>query len=485
MIVRAALSHGTLLMSEVAKVLVWLPLPPQAKWRGEGIAQTLEQILLNLPLDIKVCLVVSGHHFYTVRDVFKECPNIVVRTTDILAWILPKRTRKWVTFDEISASNFGTSARGRIMVGPLLEPARRFFNRLSQVFPLYLIFLQRWGMVFRGYSTLWFPTATLPFLGLLRGRKIFSFWDPFVFEYNEFDDIQARLIKRFLVIFSSADLVITQSRVNRTYLTSVFSIPLDRIKVVNNGAPDYSRLWADFQRKLPAGTNLRERDNMITYWPPFEIVADNPLDAFDQYAAGKINHSKLFRLAFSLNSKSKIIFVSTQYRPYKGFATLLQLFDKLIAESPDLDLRFVFTTSIPKLLINRFSWCTERVYEISRVSDIQHAYLYAISDLVLHPSLVEGGLGTYPQFEAASLNVPSLNNFGRHVSELADSTESSLDVTIADFSAIPETVKKIRGLLLDPQLVESNVAATRNARLEWKDAARRYAEVFRAASHDQ
>lgn len=465
-------------MSDVTKVLVWLPLPPQAKWRGEGIAQTLENILLNAPSSIEFCLIVSGHHFATVRDVFKDCRNVVVRTTDLMTWLVPKRIRKWQTLDQMVKANASSTVVDTLMAGPIFKVLQWPFNRLAQVFPLYLVILQSLGLVFRNYTTVWLPTATLPFTRMLRGRKVFSFWDPFVFEYNEFDDIQVRLIKRFLVIFSSADVVTTQSRANQAYLSSVFSIPPNRIKIVRNGAPDYRELWGSFQEKLPRGTGLREGINMVTYWPPFEIAADRWSEAFDQYAADKVNQSKLFRLASSQNSKSKIILVSTQYRPYKGFAALFQLLDRLIMDSPDIDLRFVFTTTIPKLISNRYAWYTERVYEISRVSDMQHAYLYAISDLVLHPSLVEGGLGSYPQFEAASLNVPSLNNFGRHVQELVDSTESPLDETIADFSMIPDAIKRIRGLLLDPKLAESNVAATQSARVEWKDAARCYAEIF-------
>jgi len=91
----------------------------------------------------------------------------------------------------------------------------------------------------------------------------------------------------------------------------------------------------------------------------------------------------------------------------------------------------------------------DNIFEIIRVSNKQHAMLYQISDLVIHPSFVEGGLRTYPQYEAASLNVPCLSQIGRHTKELNALYNNKLENVFCDFTNIKIALEKINILLND------------------------------------
>ena len=59
------------------KLIVWVPLPPGSSWRGEGIAQTVEHILVNFDPLFKCDILVSKHHHQDVVEAFKNNNNII------------------------------------------------------------------------------------------------------------------------------------------------------------------------------------------------------------------------------------------------------------------------------------------------------------------------------------------------------------------------------------------------------------------------
>ena len=84
-------------------------------------------------------------------------------------------------------------------------------------------------------------------------------------------------------------------------------------------------------------------------------------------------------------------------------------------------------------LSENYNWAFKNVYEFKKVNDFNHALLYSVSDLVIHPSFAEGGLGVFPLFEAASLNKLCLMNEGTHTRELVEQYPFLVDLCV-DFN---------------------------------------------------
>ncbi|HGH8112544.1 TPA: glycosyltransferase family 1 protein, partial [Vibrio cholerae] len=106
-----------------------------------------------------------------------------------------------------------------------------------------------------------------------------------------------------------------------------------------------------------------------------------------------------------------------------------------------------------------------------------HASLYLMSDIVLHPSNVEGGLGAYPQYEASSVGKPSLINTGRHVNEMAEEG-FDVDLLSSNFVNTKETVDKIEKLINSEEYMRQNIDAINRLKISWKESASNYENVF-------
>jgi glycosyltransferase involved in cell wall biosynthesis len=101
-----------------------------------------------------------------------------------------------------------------------------------------------------------------------------------------------------------------------------------------------------------------------------------------------------------------------------------------------------------------------------------------MSDLVLHPSYVEGGLGVYPQFEAASVGTPCLVNVGRHVLEQR-SDRTLIAKTTSDFVNLNRTIEKIEDLMQSENERILNIKESESLRVSWKASSERYADIFK------
>jgi len=250
---------------------------------------------------------------------------------------------------------------------------------------------------------------------LLCKKLIVSFWDPFVFEFLGFEiHNTSRIFNNLYKNVTNTDCIITQSQSNFNYLTDILGVNPKTIHIIENGSPNY--------RSLVENKKMNKSD-VIKIWAEHARNANN--------TQSWVNASIIFRLLSQKSDKpQKIIFVSTQDRPYKGFHALLSVFDKiLLEEGHQFDFNFVFTGEIKERFINSYSWAVSNIFSLSRVPTKLHASLYSISELCIHPSFCEGGLGSYPMFEAASLGIPSLSNLGRHMLELETRSKKSLKIT--------------------------------------------------------
>lgn len=461
------------------RVLVYAVLPPEYGWKGEGIAQTIEKILMHSPADIEYTLCISKTHGSQIDNRIKYLSNIKIRYVGFSFGKKQQYSDNIKTIKYVGKGNrFSTIIHSKL--SKLTSPMRKILWLLYSVFLMILLKIE-----FRGFPVIYNPSPSFVFSGNKHQKRIMSFWDPFVFEFSTFNAIRAPMLRKFLYNFLvKSDIIITQSKSNKEYLTKVFSASEDKVKIVYNGSPDYSKLFLEFSKVFPELKNF-SRDTMLELWP---ISNDSKLTRNElQYFLEReiTKKSVLFRIFSKISVKSKIIMISTQYRPYKGLESLFQVLDLLCQKLGERELHFVFTSEFPDKIrdqiFGRFPWAVDKVYEFSRLTDLQHACMYCICDLLLHPSFVEGGPTLYPAAEAASLGKPSLTNSGRHTQEMIERDGPQMAEVVADFTRKEETVKRIQDLLTNADAARRNVELIRKSMIPWSSAAAQYAEVFRVA----
>jgi glycosyltransferase involved in cell wall biosynthesis len=462
-------------MSEKKKILIWLPLPPNSSWRGEGISQTVENIVDNLGENIDVSIL-------TTPNCEIEFDQKIKSVSVIHLLRLGKISKKVQLKDQESLSpSLYELVLAKFKISDSLSKLSNFFSSVLYILEInFLCILINLRLKFSEVEIFWFPSPAIYGINKInRKKKVISFWDPFVFEYREFQDIMYVLYLKFLEIYKKADAVITQSEANMKFLVDVMGIGHERIYVINNGSPDYSMHKLDIAFK--AQNSLESiSSKVISNWPKKNYTGWTKAEAIRSFSYDSINKSILWRLLKNKEAESKVILISTQDRPYKGFINLLKILEAYV-ESHQTNLQIIFTTQL-KLEYNKlFPSLVNRVHEITRVSEYQHAILYSISDLIIHPSFAEGGLGAYPQFEAESLDKPSLINKGRHLTELANNNQLELEeveIISTDFTNINATCGKIFTLLNNPKLVSRNVEIVRKCRIAWGDVGKRYSSLF-------
>jgi glycosyltransferase involved in cell wall biosynthesis len=148
-------------------------------------------------------------------------------------------------------------------------------------------------------------------------------------------------------------------------------------------------------------------------------------------------------------------------------ALVLKIISELQLRSPSIKYLVITTCNIPSEIKDKYPELFNSLFELTRIPDKGHATLTALSDLVLHPSFVEGGLGSYSMFEAASVGVPSLTNSGRHTNELNNLVLEDLDTAFENFTNINSTVEKIIQILTDGKLALSIVETINQSRQDW------------------
>ncbi|HAS3667372.1 TPA: glycosyltransferase family 4 protein, partial [Vibrio cholerae] len=423
-------------MTEKKKLVVWVPLPPNSSWRGEGIAQTIENIVRNISPERKIEIVVSSKHAEMLVGLEKSNPNISVLTLGFRGKST-KKTIGYVSLNEVEKDSLWDLVIAKLPIIPaIFRKVGMYVSQLEYLLSLYIYsHLQRRGRFSSNNCRVWLPTPIIPYTHLLGGEKFVSFWDPFVFEYNkEFPLTAEYFVKKLSKHFSNASAIITQSRANKDYLETVMGIESSKINVIYNGSPDYSEF-----KKQQSNLSFSE------VWSKSEFSGASKKAAFEALVNHQLNFSVLWRLLTKNKvSNRKIVLISTQNRPYKGFDQLFVLINELCLRRDNYD--FIFTCNVPTKLKERYPSLYERIHEVTRVDNYLHASLYLMSDIVLHPSNVEGGLGAYPQYEASSVGKPSLINTGRHVNEMAEEG-FDVDLLSSNFVNTKETVDKIEKLI--------------------------------------
>ena len=453
------------------KLLVYLPLPPGSGWRGEGIAQTIESIAPMLSTHIALEILTTAE----IRD--QMSPELQARCTFICLQIgSPDRATEWTAAQAAQICTESTSYFVTRVAEPTINAIKKLFATVIYIIQLKLfITLLNRKLIKRDIDAVWIPSPGIALSEAIRRPTILSFWDPFVFEYRSFGGVSDAFYAKMMKLCRHASLVLTQSRCNSEFLTNVLDTPQSLVRVVPNGSPSYT--------KRTQVSELNSIESNLHAWSKPVYVGRNKTAIAAALVKDNINKSILWRL---LEKKSfgsiKVALISTQDRPYKGIELFLKVVE-FYNQHYELPLHCIFTADLQRLLKNKYAHMTDQVYEITRVSNRQHALLYEIADVAVHPSAVEGGWGAYPQFEAESLGKPSLVHRGRHVEEMClenKLTTAEKELISADFNNIPSTSAQLYQLLTDAAYAKENVKCIRKCRRSWADAAKEYSDAILA-----
>jgi hypothetical protein len=462
-------------------VLVWAVYPPGAGWRGEGITQTVENILLHSPDSINYTLVISSSHLVEAQESLLDKKNITIVP---LGFSL-RKLKVWQDSHKLLRAN----APAETLTDKIIQRIDHHGLQLENILWRLLLPIAKfnaWRYV-RKADVIYNPSPTYSLTSYKKKPKVSSFWDPFVFEYTAFGKQRRRTLHELMYKYIvKSHRIITQSDANLQYLTQVWNQDARTIDVIHNGSPDYSEIFSNFCVNQMPKDVVFSRATALQYWPRRESKGTTKYIALDTLLAETLNASMLYRLLNSISEESKLIVISTQYRPYKGFEALFTMFDALIVTGNKYDFRFILTAELPEKIrdqfTSRYPWFVERVYELTRLSNAQHACLYKISDITLQPSFVEGGPTQYPASEAATLNIPSLTNIGRHTREMIKRDGAELMNVTADFLKKDQTISAILHLLENAAVAKSNIELTLASRVSWHQSSLAYATCFNEAA---
>jgi hypothetical protein len=440
------------------KILVWLPLPEGMSWRGEGISQTIEKIIINSSANIE-------YDIYTAKSIGAE----ILESMDDQEILCKFRFINEVSKNKKIKKNKVEFDNSRFSFYKLLvERLDGHWKKIQKyrVLLVSLISIKNVDHLIDKYDAVWVPTPVVKLNCKSRKSKIFyNFWDPFVFEYSFFGYLTKYFFyRRFAFIKSKGYKIITQSEFNKKYLSDVLGFNSDLINIARLGGPD--------------DKGLRNINYSKFNFSEYPLIIDDGRVKLAKFISEMDNRSALFRAISRFKKETKIIFVTTQNRPYKGLYQFLEIYKNILMRN---DVFLITTADINQLIIESFPELSESVCILKRVSNKQHEYLMRNSDLIIHPSYVEGGQGAFSMFEAALMNKPSIINWGRHVEEFKKfhpGVEDLIGKFSVDFDKVSSVEQLIHDLLFDNVKIKDNIEIVRGLVYSWTDSATRYEEIF-------
>lgn len=268
----------------------------------------------------------------------------------------------------------------------------------------------------------WVPSPIVRGVELLAKPKLVNFFDFFVGQYGYYwGDAQVREIYfRLNLIMRRATKVITQSRINKyEKIIAPFDVPPTSVAVCHVAAPDhYPKYVTKFAASgLKSPESLKQAADIVRREMFFRAQSSN---RHEEYA--RVGGKTEELVDFDFESR-KYILVSTQDRPYKNLKFFVDLIPKIVNKFDD-EVYFFFTAAMDfrnkqDPLVKRIlkSRMIDRVYSVPRLPNRVHAALYHCATMTLHPSLAEGGAGSYPFMEGMAMGTPGLTGSGDHTRE--------------------------------------------------------------------
>lgn len=245
---------------------------------------------------------------------------------------------------------------------------------------------------------------------------------------------------------------------------SVVFSPLDLISYNN---PDYFNTEYDYfnyRKTLEAAAQLSDRVIAISHHGKSEIVSrlsipENFVDVIYLGVRPDLFPKKMQEDSFLLSKinipKKYFLYVGTDY-PHKNLSTLLQAFQTISQEFPDIHLVLVGTSYYIRKqndLEDRKKKLGERVISLGHVEDKFLPALYRNSLAFVFPSLYEGfGL---PILEAHLCGTPVIASNATSIPEVSGNEAALLVNARNDF----EIANAMRSILTNPQLVKKLIKA--------------------------
>lgn len=473
-------------------ILIWIPLPEEMPWRGEGIGQTIEHIVAAAPGNIQFSFIGNNESLCSIYDALGKSADQHFFYNNNL-FLTKFRFERDKSLSEAQLVENVKKSNLMLFFERYAAPLARLKQGLSYILHLYKLRLHatliRRELIFRDVLCVWAPVPTVPYIDLIGKKLVVNFWDCFVLEYPEFDrgtkkDVTTTFLKLFKL--SKYSLVLTQSKTNKLFLANLFGVPESKIVVFRLGCPDYSQ-YRQYFGSYCSQVKSREFPITLSCWAPLRFNRHTTnvgrTRDYDRLCADISNKATLLRLLHKISSRSKVITASTQDRPYKGLALLLEIISIASQQYKEHELFLVTTCRIPVKIKEKYPSLYDNMFEFERVGNQNHAFLYAISDIVMHPSFVEGGLGSYSMYEAASLDVPSLTNLGRHAEELCREFPDLRNNAFCDFTNRTDVHARLVELLTSEEARTKNVRSINQSRMDFRDTSMLIArEITRSAA---
>lgn len=456
------------MIKEKKKIFVVALLPKYAGWRGEGIAQTIENLIVNLPLETSVYIVVNWWHRKDLEE------GVRSRSVEIISSGKAVEKKMYTQDALLEQSSSGLLTR---IFNELQIFIKKIFNKIEYIEFLVNFHINSYKLRLQinEKDVLWLPIPTLPMPAFLGNKNniLMSYWDSFGFEYSEFHfEAKKNALNSIISKIKSSKKIVTQSAINALYLTDVLKVDRDKVYHLPVGSPDYSKYLNEFQL-----INKKNSIDLLRSWGDPVCWSINKKQAIESITKDLMAKTVFFRLVQNAQKLNKfIVLVSTQARPYKGLEVFLKLMQHIKNSEGGKKPIIIFTTELPPEIKKKFPELFEDIHEFSRLNQRRHALLNYISDLVVHPSFVEGGDGAYPSFEAQSLNVPSVINAGRHTNAWPLAEKYGC---VSDFTDLNSTAKVIYKLLEDEEFARGNIDFIKNKRYEWVDVASKFDNLIR------
>ncbi|MBN8819787.1 MAG: glycosyltransferase [Sphingomonas sp.] len=265
-------------------------------------------------------------------------------------------------------------------------------------------------------------------------------------------------------LLKSSERVITFSEhVARDQVSRLFDFDIARTRVIRVAPPDLAPLLPFVQERRRNSDSLRQASALLRKYAAnqkWDYLIDFPFDQVPYVA------------------------VSTQDRVTKNIRVVADAVSRLVREDR-YDARILMTA---RLLLGT-SWTplpslvgTEQLHrEVVSMPDLprqEHAAFYHCAEVAVHPSIFEGGMGTFPFYEAVSVGTPCLMADGPHQREMTDRVPAvgSFVFDPNDSTKLADLIKYIRndraGVLEEQLEIYEKLRAR-----DWGDVAAEYASA--------
>lgn len=265
-------------------------------------------------------------------------------------------------------------------------------------------------------------------------------------------------------LLSHVERVITFSEhVARDHVCRLFDVDYSRTRVVVGAPPDLSTL-------LPYLKDRRRSPESL------QMAAD----AMRRHAS-KRNWGHLESYPFE---DVPFIAVSTQDRVTKNIRIVADAVSRLV-RNEGADIRMFMTAQFVRGatwsplpgMVEAFQLHRD-VVSVPDLPNAVHAAFYHLAELAIHPSIFEGGAGTFPFLEAASVGTPCLMADGPHQRELIDQTPG-----LAKFTFDPNDAEGLARLICEVRANRAEIVEEQHSIYEvlrqrnWSDVASAYARA--------